>query len=585
MSSASAQNPPLIKWHTRFNTGHPQIDAQHRELVELLNRFSADLDTGGEHHAPLFRLFSEALRKHFVFEEEVLRRLSIPLHLLNEHIAHHRESVQLLDGLFDELEQSPKEQSLKVLAEITHCLMEDLVDEDRYVFVSESVRSTSWGTPPVAPVLHAFGRLVEMLNQQNDRVTDARNYYLTLLIDFPTPVFRSAEDGRFDWFNRTWLTFTGQMLDDAYGYGWIRAVHGEERSQFVAAWEKCVRDRMSFAMDYRIENAEGGLSWVHHVGQPFFDGEGNFLGHICTLFDITERRRNEASLRVSAQVFEHATEAIMITDPSGRIEAINPAFTAITGYTADEAIGASASVLRSDFHDTSFYRDMWASVLNGGEWKGEVVNRRKNGELFPVWLSISRVLGEDGTILRLVGVLTDITPLRTSRDHLKHLAHHDALTDLPNRLLFGARAEHSMERCARESSRLAVLFIDLDNFKPINDRLGHKVGDETLCRIAPLLESALREEDTVARLGGDEFVVLVERVGRADDVLLVAEKLRGVFPLQVGDGAESLQVTASIGISLYPDDGRDIDTLLEVADKAMYRAKQAGGNRVCRLAD
>ncbi|HEY6896808.1 MAG TPA: diguanylate cyclase [Rhodocyclaceae bacterium] len=575
-----SHNPqPLILWHTRFNTGHPQIDAQHRELVDMINRFAADVELGGSQHDFLFNTFREALHKHFLYEDTLLRQMRIPEETLAEHSLHHSESAQLLDSLYQELQDAPGDKPLQVLAEISHCLLEDLVDEDRFLFVSESTRSAPVGAPPVAPVLHAFGRMVKMLNKQQDAITGVRDYYLTLLIDFPTPVFRANAHGEFDWFNRTWLAFTGQTAEQASGYGWVEAVHIEEREALLRAWADCIAARRAFATEYRIADATGNWSWVHHIGQPFFDSDGAFLGYLCTFFDITERRRSEANLRVSAQVFEHATEAIMITDPQSRIEAINPAFTRITGYSAEEAIGQPSSLLRSGFHDAEFYAEMWHGVRTQGHWKGEVVNRRKDGELFPAWLSISTVMNSEGQVMRYVGVLNDITPLRTSRDHLMHLAHHDALTDLPNRLLFSARAEHSMERCARESGRLAVLFVDLDNFKPVNDTFGHKVGDQTLCQVAKLLAGALRDEDTVARLGGDEFVLLVERVDRLEDAQLVAQKLLDLFPLRVGDGTRVLDITASIGISLYPDDGTDIDTLLEVADKAMYRAKSAGGDQ------
>ncbi len=578
----AAVKQPLIEWNVRFNTGHAQIDAQHRELVELLNRFAADVQQGGSEHTRIFDRFREQLRAHFVFEEDALRRLEVPDDMLAAQIAHHRESAELLEGLGRQLANDPREHSSAVLAEIAHCLLVDLLDEDRFCFVSSAtntapnVSALTQPTPPVAPALGAFGRLVDVLNEHHEKVAGARDYYLTLLDDFPTPVCRADANGNFDWFNRTWLSVTGMTPALAAGRGWLAAVHAEDRLAFADAWQKNFDTRQPFTAEYRLADASGDWRWIHHIGRPFNDVDQNFLGYICTLFDITERRRAEAGLRVSAVVFEHATEAIMITDARGRIEAVNPAFAKITGFGPEESVGRPANLLRSGFHDDSYYADIWRAVMTLGSWQGEIINRRKNGEIFPAWLSITTIRNEADLIVRMVGVFSEVTSSRASHQRLMHLAHHDALTSLPNRLLFGARAQHSIERCAREGGRLAILFVDLDRFKPVNDLLGHKVGDQVLRDVAARLTSVLRSEDTVARFGGDEFVVLVERVEDDADARRVADKLLGVFPIKVERGGTRLTVSASIGISIYPEDGRTVEALIDTADHAMYRIKQGG---------
>jgi len=579
----AAVTQPLIEWNVRFNTGHAQIDAQHRELVELLNGFAAEVQHGGGQHTQIFERFRERLRAHFIYEEDELRRLEVPADMLASQVTHHRESAELLKGLGRQLANDPREHSSAVLAEIAHCLLVDLLDEDRFCFVSAATNADPGAdvvltlpTPPVAPALGAFGRLVDVLNQHHEQVASARDYYLTLLDDFPTPVCRADPNGNFDWFNRTWLSVTGMTPALAAGRGWLAAVHAEDRIAFADDWQRNFDARQPFTAEYRLADASGEWRWIHHIGRPFRDIEDNFLGYICTLFDITERRRAEAGLRVSAVVFEHATEAIMITDARGRIEAVNPAFAKITGFGADESVGRPANLLRSGFHDDGFYADIWRTVMTQGSWQGEIINRRKNGEIFPAWLSITTIRNDAGAIVRMVGVFSEVTSSRASHQRLMHLAHHDALTGLPNRLLFGARAQHSIERCAREGSRLAVLFIDLDRFKPVNDLLGHKVGDQVLRDIAVRLTSVLRSEDTVARFGGDEFVVLVERVEDDADARRVAEKLLGVFPVEVEQGDTRLAVSASIGTSTYPEDGRTVEALIDAADHAMYRIKQGG---------
>ena len=576
----AAGTQPLIDWNVRFNTGHAEIDAQHRELVELINGFAADVQRGGSQHVQIFEQFKKHLRAHFVFEEEVLRRLAVPPDMLASQSTHHRESIELLDGLGQQLANDPREHSSAVLAEIAHCLLVDLLDEDRYCFVTAAnnatPRTAAVAAPPIAPALGAFGRLVDVLNDHHEQVAQARDYYLTLLDDFPTPVCRADAQGNFDWFNRTWLSLTGMTPALAAGRGWLAAVHAEDRIAFAEAWQRNFEARQPFTAEYRLADAAGNWCWIHHIGRPFHDGARGFLGYICTLFDITERRRAESGLRVSAVVFEHATEAIMITDARGRIEAVNPAFVKITGFGVAETVGRPASLLRSGFHDDSYYAEIWQSVMSQGSWQGEIINRRKNGEIFPAWLSITTIRNNGGDIVRMVGVFSEVTSSRASHQRLMHLAHHDALTGLPNRLLFGARAQHSIERCEREGCRLAILFLDLDRFKPVNDLLGHKVGDQVLRDVAARLTSVLRSEDTVARFGGDEFVILVERAEGESDAHRVAEKLLGVFPVEVEQGGTHLSVSASIGISIYPDDGKTVEALIDAADHAMYRIKQGG---------
>lgn len=569
---SSQQN--LITWNPRFNTGHEQIDAQHRALVDLLNQFAVHV--GKEHegngHIELFKQFKNTLLEHFAYEEDVLRQMGIAQHRIDAHTKHHNDSMQLLEKLGHHLVNDPREYSVAVLAAIAHCLMEDMLDEDSHYFASTASMSELTRSTPIAPVLHAFGRLVDLLNNQRERIAEARDYYITLLDDFPTPVCRANSAGKFDWYNQTWLSLTG--VNAATDSNWIDAIHSEDRSRFLELWHECFAAHAPCTADFKLANAAGEWRWIHHIGHPFFDDEGAFLGYICTLIDITGRRRAEDNLRVSAEVFEHAIEAIMITDAKGVIEAVNPAFTRISGYSAEEAVGASTNLLRSGFHDEAYYAELWQNVVSQGHWQGEIVNRRKDGGIFPVWLSITTIRNVSGEIVRMVGVFNDITSARTSREHLMHLAHHDALTNLPNRLLFNARAQHSLERCIREGSRLAMLFIDLDNFKPVNDLLGHKAGDHLLCEVSTRLSQALRNEDTVARFGGDEFVVLVERAESLGDAQSVADKLLATFPVVVSIGAQSISVAASIGISLYPEDGQTVNELIEAADRAMYRVKQ-----------
>lgn len=291
-----------------------------------------------------------------------------------------------------------------------------------------------------------------------------------------------------------------------------------------------------------------------------------------------ERRQNLGKLRQAARVFESTQEALMITDLVGRILSVNPAFTDITGYEPVEVLGNNREMLQSARHEATFFEAQRQQLEHSGRWQGEVWNRRKNGETYPEWQTISTVTDEEGRALNYVTVFSDISLLKVSQERLEYLAHHDVLTGLPNRLLFRDRLEHAIQRADRGGSKLAVLFLDLDRFKHVNDSLGHTVGDALLQEVASRLRTFLRRDDTLARLGGDEFTILMEGLRQGKDASVLAEKLIQALgePFQLQ--SYELLVGASIGISIYPQDAQSAESLLRNADAAMYRAKDNGRN-------
>ncbi|QQS54812.1 MAG: EAL domain-containing protein [Candidatus Competibacteraceae bacterium] len=295
--------------------------------------------------------------------------------------------------------------------------------------------------------------------------------------------------------------------------------------------------------------------------------------------DITERKQVEERLRQAAMVFENTRDGVMIVNLDQRILAVNRAFTEITGYIEAEILDQNPHILQSGRHDRAFYQLMWASILQTGYWQGELWNRRKNGELYPQWLTISTVRDEHGEPTHYVGVLTDISQLKRAEERLVHLVHYDPLTDLPNRLLAQSRLAHAVDQAQRHEQRVGVLLLDLDRFKTVNDSLGHPAGDALLCAIALRLRERLREEDTLARLGGDEFLVVLEHLPRPEEAASVAQNLLDLLtqPFMLPDGSE-VYVNASIGISLYPDDGSSAADLIQYADTAVYQAKEQGRN-------
>lgn len=287
---------------------------------------------------------------------------------------------------------------------------------------------------------------------------------------------------------------------------------------------------------------------------------------------------NERQLRLAAQVFEGGSEGIVITDADNRILTVNQAFCTITGYEPSEVIGQNPRILASGRQGEDFYRTMWQGLQSFGRWSGEIWNRRKDGSIYPEWLSISVVRDQDGKVLHHIAVFSDMTERKAAEARARHLAEYDALTNLPNRILFRDRLGQAVAAAARQGSRLAVMCIDLDRFKNINDSLGHSVGDQVLCQLAERLLESVRSSDTVSRIGGDEFAVLLPDFDVPDRVASVAEKLLQVLarPLQVG--SYELVVTPSIGIAVYPEDGDDEASLLKNADAAVLHAKEHGRN-------
>lgn len=296
--------------------------------------------------------------------------------------------------------------------------------------------------------------------------------------------------------------------------------------------------------------------------------------------DITERHLMQEKLQLAATVFENTAEGVLITDTDQRISAVNRAFSEITGYSEFETLGQTPRLLASGQHDSAFYAAMWHQLTAEGHWQGEIQNRRKNGELYPSWLTISAVRNSDRVITHFVAVFADISSLKHAQAKLDYQAHHDPLTGLPNRTLFENRLQAALT-CAQASKRQgAVLFLDLDRFKHINDSLGHPVGDLLLKGIAQRLKEQVRDIDTVARLGGDEFIILLPGLQQPSDADHIANKLLACFSAPFQAGEHEFFTSASIGTSLYPQDGTDVASLIRNADAAMYRSKAKGRNRV-----
>ncbi len=320
---------------------------------------------------------------------------------------------------------------------------------------------------------------------------------------------------------------------------------------------------------------DGSTIWCHRTGRPL-DQEDPHAGSIWVFVDLTERRAQEERLELAHKVFHHSSDALLVTDAHGIIMDVNEAFTRISGYSADEAIGNSPRILKSGRQDESFYKSMWGQLLEKGQWQGELWDRRKDGEVYPKWLSIAAVRNAAGELTNFVASFTDITDRKRAEARIQALAEHDHLTGLPNRMLLRDRFAHAVEGMRRSGKSLAFMFVDLDHFKRINDSLGHRMGDELLVSVVKRLRSVLREADTISREGGDEFVVLLSDVESIQAAASIADKIISVLANPFNLRGMPITTSASIGIAMAPADGRDFDTLLQKADTAMYRSKEIG---------
>jgi len=375
-------------------------------------------------------------------------------------------------------------------------------------------------------------------------------------------------------------------------FGWSRADLVGKTTLEVGLWPDAVMRNSWLRAIYdagRLVDYE--VAWKHKSGEVrdvALSSEIIQLGNqscILTYYtDITARKLAEADLRIAATAFE-SQEGMVVTDADGIILRVNRAFTESTGYSAEEVVGQTPRILRSGLHDDRFYRQMWISIREQGGWQGEVWDKRKNGEIYPKWLNISAVKDETGKITHFVGTHFDITERKLAEERINALAFYDQLTDLPNRTLLQDRLTQALAQCARTSNYGALLFIDLDNFKTLNDTKGHEMGDLLLKEVATRLRQCIREVDTAARLGGDEFVVVLSNLSQLPSVAAatteaISEKILHSIAQPFKVGRLDHQCSASIGVALFHGRQSSTDELMRQADLAMYRAKGAGRNQV-----
>jgi diguanylate cyclase (GGDEF)-like protein/PAS domain S-box-containing protein len=417
------------------------------------------------------------------------------------------------------------------------------------------------------------------LQRTQDVIEESRARYFDLYELAPVGYCTIDVNGMVLEANHTASELLGVASTDLVGQPFSRFIFKEDQDIFYLHRRKFGKTGDAQEIDLRLLRAEGTFFWaLLRSIVPANNRDGSVLR--LTISDMTPRKQAEESLRLAASVFTHAREGIAITDPDGTILNVNAAFTQITGYSRGELAGRNLSFLGSVDQDQSYIDAMWKDVKTKGHWYGEIWNRRKDGDLYAEFLTITAVHDDKGNIQNYIVLISDITVIKEQQNRLEHIAHYDALTNLPNRLLLAERLKQAMRQAQRREERIAVVYVDLDGFKQVNDMHGHSVGDQLLVALSLRMSEVLREGDSLARIGGDEFVaVLVDLTDLPSSILILERLLEAVSrPLPVAK--LNLQVTVSLGVSFWPQaEDVDADQLVRQADQAMYKAKQSGRNR------
>nr|WP_272901735.1 PAS domain S-box protein [Methylomicrobium sp. RS1] len=420
---------------------------------------------------------------------------------------------------------------------------------------------------------------ITQLKTAEQRIIQSEATLRAMYDNLPFLAWMKDTQGRYIQANKVFIKNTGlTCLEDLNGKTDFDFWPQELAEHYRAVDDEVIRTRQRKKLAEKILT-DGHEHWVETFKSPVIDDQERVLGTIGLARDITGEREIDEKLNLAASIYDNSSEGMLITDEENRIIAVNSAFTQITGYSAEEVAGKNPRIFSSGMHDKAFYKEMWNSINTHGFWQGEICDRKKNGETHFKRLTINVLLSPEGKIYRHVALFSDITHIKKNEALIWHQANYDALTDLPNRRLFLDRLEQEINKAHRSGASLAVLFIDLDRFKEVNDTLGHQSGDTVLVEAAKRIEKCVRSSDTVSRLGGDEFMVLLTDLDDHSHVEGIAEKILLSLsePLKLGN--DLFFTSGSIGITLYPNDAKTSDELIKNADQAMYVSKNGGRNR------
>jgi len=423
------------------------------------------------------------------------------------------------------------------------------------------------------------GQIENALRDNRDRLNEAQqlgrlgSWELNLL------------SGKLHWSDEIYRMFELDPAHFVASYeNFLRVIHPDDREKVNQAYAQSLVDRQTYDVEHRLLMADGRIKWVRERCSSEFDESGKPLRSVGAVQDVTEHKLAEDRQRIAAVAFE-THEGIVIADANANIIRVNHAFQEITGYDSEEVVGKNPRLLSSGAHDKAFYAAMWQQLLNEGSWSGEILDKRKSGEIYPKWMTISTVKDSEGKVSEYVAIFSDISARKKAEEEIRNLAFYDTLTKLPNRRLLLDRMSLALNSSMRNQHYGAVMFLDMDRFKTLNDTMGHDYGDLLLIEVAQRIHSCVREVDTVARMGGDEFVILVEDIDSIAEeasqrAALIAEKIRASLTTAYQLKDRSYHSSPSIGVCLYRGNEESVDALLKHADMAMYQAKESGRNTV-----
>lgn len=432
-------------------------------------------------------------------------------------------------------------------------------------------------TGELGTLAKALNVMVESLDLRERELRSAQKEIDAILSNSPAVIYIKDAEGKYilvnhqyeELFGVTNAAIRGKTDYDIFPESLASTLHKNDQAVFTSLQPK--------QFEETAQQGDSDHTYLS-VKFPLFDDEGRAFAICGISTDITERKKSEDQLLLAKRIIESASEGILVTDLDGNIEDANAAYEKITGYSREEVIGKKPSINQSGKHDKTFYEKMWKDIIESGRWEGEIWDRRKNGELYPALMSINAVYDENGTPTHYVSIFNDITLKKETEYQLEELAYFDALTGLPNRLLFRDRLNHEIASCRRHHSKLAVIFIDLDHFKLINDTQGHLAGDKLLEIIGKRLLAKGRDTDTISRMGGDEFTVVLTDVVDPEQISEFVRDLLASISAPMTVFGKSVQIGASAGVAIYPEDGEDMDSLIKNADIALYQAKEQGRN-------
>ncbi len=603
----------VFPWNKNFEVGVPLIDEQHQKLVDLLNvlaghlAYQSDIPTLNN----VFNDLAEYAIYHFQAEESIWHAFFPEDAWETNHKEDHRRFLATVNRIMGSKTTRPLDQVIEeILTFLTQWLAFHILDTD--MRMAKVVLAVQAGTPldqAKAQADHemsgAMKQLIETMLSMVDALSaramqlakevidrqkaeqasqDALDRLQKIASQVPGLVFQFQlfPDGssRIPYANEAMRTIyrvsPEEVSEDATKI--LAALHPDDLENFKASFRTSAQDLTPWRQEYRLKFDDAPVCWLFGNALPQQQADGSVLWH-GFITDITKQKQTEVDLRIAATAFE-LQDAMLVTDGNNVILKVNQAFTRITGYNAWEVIGKTPNLLSSGQHDRVFYAAMWDSINRMDAWQGEIWNRRKNGEVYPEWLIITAVKeSEDRSkqVNHYVASFSDITSRKAAEVEIRQLAFYDPLTQLPNRRLLQERLKHSIEVERREGTRLALLMLDLDRFKAVNDSWGHLAGDALLQQVAVRISARLRETDMVARLGGDEFVVLLEDIAHTEDAARVAAEIISALSRSFQlTQSNDVQIGVSIGISLYPEHGASYEILMDHADAALYQAKDQG---------